>query len=128
MNDDFIKILVIDDTFTNRFLLREVIKKNNFNYFEAENGKEGIELLRKEKPSLILLDIEMPVMNGFETLDYIRNQMEAPFNTIPIIAITAHNPEIFRDDFKDYIFDDLLTKPFTMEKIMSLIHKYLPNS
>lgn len=118
-----LRILVVDDTFTNRFLLRELIKKSGYEYMEAEDGKQGIEVMLNERPDLVLLDIEMPVMNGFETLAYIRTQMDAPLNQIPIIAITAHDPNIFKEEFQSHEFDALLTKPFSSEKIISLINQ-----
>ncbi len=120
-----LKILIVDDIFTNRLLLSELIR--NLGHFsrQAENGKEAIEIFENESFDLILMDIEMPVMNGLETCHYIRNIMKSPKNSVNIIALTAHNPEVFFEDFNESGFDQLLTKPYSMEKITQLINNLL---
>ncbi|MGC9312768.1 MAG: response regulator [Sediminispirochaetaceae bacterium] len=121
-----LRILVVDDIFTNRFLLAELIRMTGNEAVLAENGEKAIEILKNERIHLVFMDIEMPVMNGIETTQYIRNEMGSPLNVIPIIALTAHNPEIFFEDFSDVGFDELITKPYSIEKIkkkiMALVH------
>ena len=114
-------ILIVDDIFTNRLLLSELIKTLGHDSLEAENGKEAIEQLEKQEIDLVLMDIEMPVMNGIETCDYIRNELEYPKNATTVVALTAHNPNIFFDDYSDAGFDELLTKPYSLGKIIELI-------
>ena len=115
------KILIVDDIFTNRLLLVEIIRSIGHDYVQAENGREAVEALLNEDFDLILMDIEMPVMNGLETTKFIRENFDPPRNNTPIVALTAHNPQLFFEDFKDVGFDQLLTKPYSIEKIMSLI-------
>ncbi len=115
------KIIITDDIFSNRLLLSEVISDLGHEYLEAENGKVAIELLQKHDDiDLILMDIEMPVMNGLEAAKFIREKMPSPKNRIHIIALTAHNPKIFFDDYRDVGFDHLLTKPYSLQKITLL--------
>jgi len=118
-------ILVVDDTYHNRFLISEFLKQANYKVIQAENGKVAIDYLTANKVDLILLDIEMPVMNGFETLRFIRDKMPLPTSKLPICAITAHNPELFEGEFASNKFTDLLTKPFTHERIMNLVKKFV---
>jgi CheY-like chemotaxis protein len=66
----------------------------------------------------------MPVMNGIETTHYIRNELGPPLNAIPVIAITAHDPELFFEDYADVGFDELVTKPYSVEKIKSMIGEF----
>ncbi len=66
----------------------------------------------------------MPVMNGLETTLHIRNKMPFPTNALPIIALTAHNPEQFFEDFKDVGFDELITKPYSVEKVKEKINSF----
>lgn len=117
------RILIVDDIFVNRLLLSEILKKIPATYMEAENGKIAIDLLSKNNFDAIFMDIEMPVMNGIETTRYIRNTLPFPQNQIPIIAITAHNPINFFADFKDVGFSDLITKPFSIEKISRVVNQ-----
>jgi CheY-like chemotaxis protein len=116
-----LKILVVDDIYTNRYLLSELIRLTGNEAILAENGKEALEILQDQEIHMIFMDIEMPVMNGVETTQYIRNELSAPLNAIPIIALTAHNPELFFDDFSDVGFDELITKPYNVEKIREKI-------
>jgi len=73
------------------------------------------------------MDIEMPVMNGIETTNFIRNEMPYPVNAIPIIALTAHNPDIFFEDFADVGFDELITKPYSVDKLKEKITSVIDN-
>jgi CheY-like chemotaxis protein len=120
------KIIITDDIFSNRLLLSEVVSDLGHDSIEAENGKEAIEILKKHDDiDLILMDIEMPVMNGLEAAGYIREKMPPPKNQIPIIALTAHNPKIFFDDYHDVGFDQLLTKPYSIQKITMLLESLI---
>jgi len=116
------KILIVDDIFTNRLLLVEVIKSIGHDYVQVENGRDAVEALLSDDFDLILMDIEMPVMNGLETTKFIRENFESPKNETPIVALTAHNPQLFFEDFKDVGFDQLLTKPYSLEKITTIIN------
>ncbi len=118
-----LNLLVVDDIFVNRLLIKEIVKKINAKCFEAENGKQAIDIFEKEDIDMILMDIEMPVMNGLETTRHIREKLSAPKNRIPIIALTAHNPATFFNDFKDVGFDQLMTKPYSVTKVLSIIEE-----
>ncbi len=118
---DTIHILVVDDIFANRLLLSELITRTGNQVTLAENGAEAIEVLRNKPFHLVFMDIDMPVMNGIETTKYIRNEMPSPLNSIPIIAITAQNPELFFEDFSHTGFNKLITKPYSIDKIKTQI-------
>jgi CheY-like chemotaxis protein len=115
------KVLIVDDIFTNRLLLAEVLRSLDIEFDQAENGREAIDAFEKINYDLILMDIEMPVMNGLETTKYIREQMPAPKNRVTIVALTAHNPKLFFDDFQDVGFDKLLTKPYSLDKLSTIL-------
>jgi len=115
------KILIVDDIFTNRLLLVEILKSMGHDFMQAENGKEAIEIIKNNDFDIVLMDIEMPVMNGLETTLYIRQNLPFPKNKIPIAALTAHNPQLFFEEFKNNGFDTLLTKPYNIEKLSAII-------
>ncbi|RLD61479.1 MAG: response regulator [Bacteroidetes bacterium] len=117
-------ILIVDDIFVNRLLLSEIIKKIGYNFTEAKNGKEAVDFLKTKDYDMVLMDIEMPVMNGLETTRFIRDKFEEPKNNIPIVAITAYNPSDFFDEFKSAGFDGLITKPYLRGKISKVINKF----
>jgi CheY-like chemotaxis protein len=115
------RILVVDDIYINRLLLKEIVKKFCTGYFEAQNGKEAIDILVREDIDVVLMDIEMPVMNGIETTKYIREFLSPTKKNTPIIALTAHNPINFFTDFHDVGFNQLLTKPYSMDSLFECI-------
>ena len=115
------RILIVDDIYINRLLLKEIIKKFCNFCFEAQNGKEAIDILVHEDIDVVLMDIEMPVMNGIETTKYIREFLSYPKKLTPIIALTAHNPDNFFSDFHNVGFNQLLTKPYSMDSLFECI-------
>ena len=114
-------ILIVDDIVMNRILLKEVLKEITNQIIEAKNGLEAIEILKSSEIDIILMDIEMPKMNGIETTIYIRNKFPSPKNSLPIIALTAHNPNDFFMDFSNIGFSDLITKPYSFKKVYDAI-------
>ncbi|NLI23329.1 MAG: response regulator [Bacteroidales bacterium] len=118
------RILVVDDLVMNRILLREILTELHYDFVLAENGKKAIECLESEPVDVILMDIEMPVMNGIETTRHIRSNLPPPASNVPIVALTAHNPRIFFEDFRDVGFDAILTKPYSIEKLREIILRF----
>ncbi|MBI9052525.1 MAG: response regulator [Bacteroidales bacterium] len=116
--------LIVDDIFMNRMLLKEIISKISNSTTEAENGLEAIEILQNQQIDIVLMDIEMPKMNGLETTKYIRSEFKPPLNKIPIIALTAHNPSEFFDDHYSAGFNKLLTKPYSITRILESIESF----
>lgn len=117
-------VLIVDDIFVNRILLSEITSDIGCDYKVANNGKEAIEKMQVHDFDMILMDIEMPVMNGLETTKYIRTEMEDRFKKIPIVALTAHNPNDFFEEFNSAGFDELLTKPYLMSKIQEMVDRF----
>ena len=122
------KFLVVDDIFANRLLISEILTEFGHQIFEAENGKIALEILEKEDVDVVLMDIEMPVMNGLETTKFIRNEFPFPKKKTIIVALTAHNPSLFFEDYSDVGFDNLLTKPYSIDKFKQLVSMYEANS
>ncbi|WP_459996348.1 response regulator, partial [Marinitoga arctica] len=107
------KILIVDDDITTGLIIIEYIKELNYIPILASNGKEALEILEKEKVSAILMDLYMPVMNGFEAIKKIR-KMNIP--TPIIILTTATNESDLREAAK-YGADDFLTKPVNFDEL-----------
>ncbi|WP_431241350.1 ATP-binding protein [Flavobacterium sp. P21] len=83
-----LKILLCEDNILNQKLAKSVVQNFGFEIDIAENGEEGIELLSKNNYDLVLMDLQMPIKDGYQTTEYIRNEMKSD---IPIIAMTAHS-------------------------------------
>ncbi len=119
------KILVVDDIFSNRLLLSSTLESIGIDSKTVENGQKAIESLETDDFGMVLLDIEMPVMNGIETAKYIREEMSDAYNKLPIIALTAHNPAEYGGRINEAGFNEILSKPYSVEKLGNIIEKYL---
>jgi len=119
-----LNFLIVDDIFVNRLLLKEIVKDLCGEIKEASNGKEAIDIIEQGNVDIVLMDIEMPVMNGVETTKFIRKEMPFPKNMLPIIALTAHNPDDFFDSYHSAGFNHLLTKPYSLNKVLDVIHTF----
>jgi CheY-like chemotaxis protein len=115
-----VKILIVDDIIVNRFIIKELLKKAGYSVAEANNGKEAIDLVIKDEIRLIFMDIEMPVMNGIETVHYIRTTLNIPKNKIKIFALSAYNKALLHEQFDMSEFNGVLTKPFNRDKILEI--------
>jgi len=119
------RILIVDDIFSNRLLLSSALESIGIDSKSVGDGQAAIDSLHEEDFSMVLLDIEMPVMNGLETVRYIRNEMPASFNSLPVIALTAHNPVEFGDEINTAGFNEVLTKPYSIDKLQNLVGRYI---
>jgi CheY-like chemotaxis protein len=81
-------VLLVEDNEVNRYLVRFVLEQGGFRVITAGNGREAIELAREQRPDLILMDIQMPVMDGYEATVQIR--ADAQLRAIPVVALTAY--------------------------------------
>ncbi len=110
-------VLIIDDNKINQLVTRKFIERHGATSKTASSGQEGIELLKAETFDIILMDINMPEMNGFETTKIIRS-----FNQdIPIIALTAVEKEKVVGDHSFNLMNDIIIKPYSNEKFINII-------
>jgi CheY-like chemotaxis protein len=114
-------ILITDDLFTSRFQIGLVLKDMGFSFDEASNGEEAIELIIKRDYDLVMMDIEMPVRNGMETISYIRNKISGDKKDIKVVALTAHNPADYLREIRNAGFDGLTSKPLNKNKILTIL-------
>lgn len=116
-------ILIVDDYFTNRLAIRNVLKKYGFNNIEAKNGKEAIEIIESQSIDMVLMDIEMPVMNGLDALKHIKAMESIEKSNLPVIAITAHQTSEI-EEYTQKGFDGVITKPFSIDKIKAVFPQW----
>ncbi|MEE3243157.1 MAG: response regulator, partial [Bacteroidota bacterium] len=115
------RILIVDDNKINRMVTRRVLEKQHAQVFEAQNGEEALERVRKHHFDLILMDINMPGMNGYETTKEIR----VFDKTIPIIALTAAEANYIKQKAKESGMNDVITKPYNLSQFSKVIAKEL---
>ena len=114
-----LKVLVVEDFEDTRLFLRLALEDQGFIVFEAENGQKAVENANREKPDVILMDLTMPLMDGFAAAKLIRQN--ETLKDVPIIAITAHQETDFRSDAKASGFDAYVTKPIDVNWLKELI-------
>jgi len=116
-------ILVVDDEKDLLDLIEYNLKKEGFEVLKAENGEQGIQTAREEKPDLVLLDIMMPKMDGLEVCDVLREDKD--LSRIPIIFLTARSDEKTEVEGLNKGGDDYITKPISTTKLISRIKAVL---
>lgn len=125
LNKNDLKILVVDDNQVNLLIIAEILKKLNIDYVLAQNGQIAIDLCKDVGFDIILMDINMPVLNGLEATEILKNQYKIK---TPIIALTANSLEGDKNKYLEHGFDDYLSKPFNINAFLELIEKFLTKS
>jgi len=115
------KLLIAEDDETSFILLKELLGKNGIAYTRAENGREAINVLNKDHVDLILMDIKMPDMNGFEALSEIKKMRP----NLPVVAQTAFASSSDRAKAIKAGFDEYLSKPINEQELLNLLKKFL---
>ncbi|TAN43658.1 MAG: response regulator [Nitrospirae bacterium] len=117
------KILVVEDNENNRKLLREVLVYNGYEVIEAVNGVGGLGSAKEHKPDLILMDIQMPVMDGLACMKLIRE--DADIGRVKIIALTSFAMKGDRERFLDAGFDGYMTKPIDIDGLTEFVKEFI---
>jgi two-component system cell cycle response regulator DivK len=120
------KILIVDDDDKNRKLLKAALRNCEYETIEADNGERAVRIARENMPDLILMDIQMPVMDGISALKVIR--AEEGMKHIPVIAITSY---AMKGDLEKFItegFDSCITKPIDVKEFIEVVEKYIKGS
>ncbi len=117
-------ILIVDDIETNRRLIRDMLQGRNLAIIEASDGYDAIKKMVSNAPDLIFMDIRMPVMNGMDTYEKIRQFKK--FQNVPIIAVTAYALKEEKESFLSVGFDGYLAKPFKTSDLINELKKHLP--
>lgn len=119
------RILVVEDAEVNRFLVNSILQSWGCVVVETVNGLEAVNQLRTERFDLVLMDVRMPIMDGFEATSQIRNELN--LFELPIIALTANAIEGETEKCKKAGMDDYLSKPYSQDELYNLLTKYLAN-
>jgi two-component system cell cycle response regulator DivK len=117
------KILLVEDNEMNRDMLSRRLLRNNFEVVMAVNGQEGVDMARSERPDLILMDMSLPVMDGWEATRTIK--ADESTKSIPVIALTAHAMESDRQQALQAGCDDFDTKPIELPRLLGKINALL---
>lgn len=117
------KILIVEDDKKNRKLLRVVLQNAGYETIEAEDGEQGIKLAKENNPSLILMDIQIPVMDGIEAFRILRSDLAT--RNIPVIALTSYAMRGDKESFLQEGFDGYISKPIGVKGFLKVIRSTL---
>jgi chemosensory pili system protein ChpA (sensor histidine kinase/response regulator) len=115
--------MVVDDSITVRRVTERFLQRNGFRVVTAKDGLDAISLLQESRPHVILLDIEMPRMDGYEFATHVRN--DARFSDVPIIMITSRVGDKHRARAIEIGVNDYLGKPYQDEQLLDAIKRQL---
>ena len=117
------KILYVEDNPDNVYMLTRRLKKKGFEVLVAEDGQQGVEMALSELPDLILMDLSLPIMDGWEATKNIKADENG--KNIPIIALSAHAMEEHKKSAMEAGCNDYDTKPVDLKRLMSKISQFL---
>ena len=117
------KVLVVEDTDVNRELLTDLLEMRGFEVVTATNGAEALEAVARERPDLVLMDMMMPVMDGFEATR--RLKADPATRTIPVVGLTALAMQGDADRVREAGCDDYVTKPLDVTTLADRLRAIL---
>jgi two-component system cell cycle response regulator DivK len=118
------RILVVEDQEDNRRILRDLLSSAGFELMEASTGDEGVRLAELNRPDLILMDVQMPVLDGYEATRRIKAKAE--LRQIPIIVVTSY--ALSGEDIKAKVAgaDAYIAKPYSPRELLAIVRRFLP--
>ena len=121
------KILIVEDNEANMYLISFILKKYGYSVIEARNGEEGVMCAINERPELIIMDIDLPKIDGYETASRIRS-LETEENRIPLIALTSYAMAGDKEKAIEAGCTGYMEKPINPDTFITEIEKYLNKS
>jgi two-component system, cell cycle response regulator DivK len=117
--------LVVEDNAVNRELLRELLSARDYVVEEAENGLHALEMMKQRRPDIVLLDLNMPVLDGFATLRKVREDPD--LSSLPVLAVTASAMRGDEEKALEAGFDGYLSKPVKSKILFEELDRLLKN-
>jgi two-component system, cell cycle response regulator DivK len=117
------RILVVEDQEDNRRIVRDLLTATDFEVIEAEDGEQALAAVAKQRPDLILMDIQLPVLDGYEATRRIK--ADPSLSSIPIIAVTSYALSGDEEKARAAGCDDFVPKPYSPRQLLAKIRQYL---
>jgi len=118
------RILIIEDDIASRGLVKYLLEVSGYETLDADEGSLGVRMALEANPDLVICDLQMPVMNGYDVVHYL--QMHPAWRRVPMIAVTAFSMAGDRETALAAGFNEHITKPITPETFVSQIEVFLP--
>ena len=120
-----IKILLVEDNEANQFLIKAITKSKDWDITVVDDGEQAVEAFRKSSYNLVLMDVQMPIMNGYEATALIRDIEKENQTHTPIVALTAYAMTSDKDQCIEAGMDDYISKPFKRQEFLDMVEKSL---
>lgn len=120
-----VSLLLVEDNKVNQFLAKQLLTKMGFAVDIAGSGAAALEQLKKKTFDIILMDVQMPEMTGYELCEHIRKQLQPPVNQIPIVALTAYASAQEKEKAMNMGMNDYVTKPYSPQELLAVILKHV---
>ena len=117
------KVLYIEDMMVNRRLVKKCLRMMDYEFIEAVDGLTGIATARRDNPDVIIIDINLPDINGIEVAQHLRDDVNLAH--VPLIALTADTTRTIEDECMNGNFDAYLNKPVSKSRLLSVIQQLL---
>jgi two-component system, cell cycle response regulator DivK len=118
------RILVVEDQEDNRQILRDLLGSAGYDVIEAEDGQAALALVKTQRPDLILMDVQLPVMDGYESTRRIK--ADPDLRSIPVIVVTSYALSGDEEKARAAGCDGYVTKPFSPRQLLAKVKEYLP--
>ena len=118
------RILVVEDQPDSRQIIRDMLAPTDYEITEAENGEEALAAITKQRPDLILMDVQMPIMDGYTATRRIKG--DAALRSIPIIAVTSFALDGEEQTARAAGCDDYVPEPYSPRQLLAKIQQYMP--
>lgn len=115
------KVLIAEDSSVIQNLAKKILEFQNFNITAVKNGEQVVQILEKEEFDIVLLDINMPVMDGIECVKAIRGNSNSKKSKVPVVAITGNARNMTEQEYKEVGFDEVLMKPLNFDKLVLVV-------
>ena len=116
------RILIVDDEETNQRLFKAILEERGYEILQAYNGNDGIEIAKESQPDLILMDIQIPEIDGIEAFKILKSTQLTV--NIPVIALTSYAMNADREKFLLIGFRDYIAKPISINEFARLVDSY----
>jgi CheY-like chemotaxis protein len=117
------RVLIAEDSSVIQNLARKILEFQNYDITAVKNGEQVMQILDKEDFDIVLLDINMPIMDGMECVKAIRELKDKKKATLPVVAITGNAKNYSEEEFKAAGFNDVLVKPLNFDRLVEIVNE-----
>ena len=120
------KVLIVEDNELNMKLFHDLLEAHGIDTIQTNSGRDVLEIARRDRPDLILMDIQLPEVSGLDVTKWLK--ADADLKSIPVIAVTAFAMKGDEQKIREGGCEDYISKPISVVKFMDTVRKYLPES